>query len=540
MKKKPSGTKLNSDTALPGSAARQGKKPRFKEFFYISFCLFIAFFLLTVYVTGGSSLKAALFSDTSDTFMDHYNSVVYNGVDDPYEILVVYPPLASLLYKLCNMIIPGDDYRTLVTDPSILAQERAIKVGQSFVFQFILYAVFSIIIYVAAVSLLKKGSGTEKLFFVLVTVFSSPFLYMADRGNNVLLPVAFSIFFLIFFDHKSKLLRELALISLAVAIGLKIYPAAFLVLFIARRKYKELLRELGYVFVTLILPFFIFYNGFSSMKLMLHNLLGFDAKRTTEDNIGGQLDFKRMFFFLYGGLRRYTGITISDNMRELYATLCRFGMSAVCGLGALFSKKLWKQTLLLSAVIYGFPGSASTYILLFLVIPTALFLDTEKKASLKNYAYLALMVLAQIPVILRSNGEFSRYWPTKVSSLAIAGIVLLAFLEMISAFAAWNEARRRDGKPLFRTARETVRDYVKYMLKTGEKGAVREAEQLTLFDVAATPEYFPTAAGAENPPAPASVSAPEQAPAPAQAPAQDALIAQDPDGDPAAKEGGES
>ena len=482
MKKTSSANNPNTGALLSAPGIPAVRKPRFKEFFYVSCCLFIAVFIFTVYATGGNSLGAALFSDTSDTFMDHYNSVVYNGVDDPYEILVVYPPLASLLYKLCNMIIPSDDYQTMVSDPSILAQERAIKVGQSFVFQFILYAVFSIIIFVSAVSMLKKGSSAEKLFFILVTVLSSPFLYMADRGNNVLLPVAFSIFFLVFFDHKSKVMRELSLISLAVAIGLKIYPAAFLVLFITNRKYKELLRELGYVFVTLILPFFIFYNGFSSMRLMLRNLMGFDAKRTTEDNIAGQLDFKRMFFFLYGGLRRYTGVTISDGMREFYASLCRYGMSAVCGLGALFSKKQWKQTLLLSCVIYGFPGSASTYILLFLVIPTALFLDTEKEPSFKNYLYLSLMILAQIPVILKSNGEFSRYWPTKVSSLAVAGIVFLAFLEMIFAFGAWNEARRRDGKPFFRTACATLGDHCRYFLKTDRKSA--PAEQLTLFDVA--------------------------------------------------------
>ncbi|MBR5060255.1 MAG: DUF2029 domain-containing protein [Clostridia bacterium] len=481
MKKRSSESITNISGAK--SCVPHAGKPRFKELFYVSFCLFIAFFLLTVYVTGGGSLRAALFQDTSDTFMDHYNSVVYNGVDDPYEILVVYPPLASILYKVCNMIIPADDYGTMVSDPSILAQERAIKVGQSFVFQFILYAVFSIIIFVSAVLMLKKGGNTEKLFFVLVTVFSSPFLYMADRGNNVLLPVAFSIFFLIFFDHKNKVLRELSLISLAVAIGLKIYPAAFLVLFITNRKYKELLRELGYVFITLILPFFIFFNGFSSMKLMLRNLMGFDAKRTTEDNIAGQLDFKRMFFFLYGGLRRYTGITVSDGMRESYANICRYGMSAICGLGALFSKKQWKQTLLLSCVIYGFPGSASTYILLFLIIPTALFLDTEKTPSFRNYAYLSLMVLAQVPVILKSNGEFSRYWPTKVSSLAVGGIVLLAFIEMILAFISWNENRRRDGKPFFRTARKTLGDYFKYMLKIEKKSAA-DGPSLTLFDVA--------------------------------------------------------
>lgn len=473
--------KTHTQAAIAGA---KEKKPHFKVFFYSVFAVFLAFFLISIYTTHGASLRGALFSDTSDTFMDHYNSVVYNQVDDPYEILVVYPPLASLLYKLCNMIIPADDYVTVVTDPAELAQERFIRIGQSFTFQFILYAVIALLIFLAALALLKKGGTAEKLLFATAAILSAPFIYMADRGNNVLLPVAFTVFFLVFYKHENKILREVALISLAIAIALKIYPVVFLVLLIADRKYKEFLRECIYIFVLLILPFFIFYNGVDSIKLMLRNLRGFDEKRTTEDNIAGNLDFKRTFFFLYGGLRRYTGISITESRRELYATIFRYGLSIICGLGGLFAKRQWKRVALLSAVLYGFPGSASTYILLFMIIPTAMFLDDEKERNVRNYAYLFCLVLTLVPMIIKHGSEYDRYWPSKVASLAVAGMVFIAFLEMIFAFAAWNEARRRDKKRFFATAFATVGDYLKYMLFLDRKD-----DQPTLFDGAAEKKF---------------------------------------------------
>ena len=63
-------------------------------------------------------------------------------------------------------------------------------------------------------------------------------------------------------------------------------------------------------------------------------------------------------------------------------------------------------------------------------------------------------------------------------------MVFIAFLEMIFAFAAWNEARRRDKKRFFATAFATVRDYLKYMLYLDKK-----EEQPTLFDSAPAKKF---------------------------------------------------
>ena len=177
---------------------------------------------------------------------------------------------------------------------------------------------------------------------------------------------------------------------------------------------------------------------------MLRNLRGFDEKRTTEDNIAGNLDFKRIFFFLYGGLRRYTGITITESRGagELYATLFRYGLSF-----ALWSLRPLRQaveaySLCCQPFCTGSPGSASTYILLFMIIPLAMFLDDEKEQNVRNYAYLFCLALTIVPMIIKHGSEYDRYWPSKIASLAVAGIKFHRVLKMIFAFAAWN--RRAD------------------------------------------------------------------------------------------------
>ena len=60
--------------------------------------------------------------------------------------------------------------------------------------------------------------------------------------------------------------------------------------------------------------------------------------------------------------------------------------------------------------------------------------------------------MTQVPIIVRSGDGYSRHAPTKISSAAVGLIVLIAFIELIAGFAAWNEARRKNGQKFFRGA----------------------------------------------------------------------------------------
>lgn len=68
------------------------------------------------------------------------------------------------------------------------------------------------------------------------------------------------------------MLRELALICLACAAAMKLYPALFGLLLLSDKKYKEAVRAVIYGIVLLVVPFF-FMGGVGQIPQMLKNSL---------------------------------------------------------------------------------------------------------------------------------------------------------------------------------------------------------------------------------------------------------------------------
>ena len=421
---------------------------KYKVFFYSVMAISVAMFLFLGVYTGGEAFSSLFFKDKTDTFMDHLNSTIYNEID-PYENSVIYPPLASFSYKLCNMLIPDNIYEPIIDDPTVKSQPDAMRTLQGCMFPFLMYCIISLFLFAASADSMKKGGKLEKFVFTACFALSGPFLFMAERGNNVIIPIAFSMFFLAFYDSENKFLREFALISLALATGFKIYPIALGVLLLRNKQYAELFRAGIYCVFTLIVPFFIFYNGFESMFAMFRHIVGFNSSRSSSGNIETQLDFKRAFYFLYGGSKKVTGIYIDSDMLDVYADLFKNFCTVVCVGSTFFAKKRWKVTMLCAAFIYGFSGSCTTYLLTFFAPAIILMLDEEEEFSWLNFIYLGIMTVTQMPILLYSAGTWNRYWPTKISSAAVIAIVLLVFCEMVFNFIIWNYNRRKEGTGFF-------------------------------------------------------------------------------------------
>jgi len=397
------------------------EKTYYKHVFYILMACALVSFIVLAYLSGGSSFKGLFMSDTSDTFMDHYNSVVYNDID-PYENGVVYPPLATLTYGCLLKLIPEDAFDSIISDPTVLAQPRDIKLSQEFVFQFIIFTVAVTFLLLAAVYICKKGHACEKAFLSLLVLTSAPMLYALERGNNILIPLIFSLIFVNFYDSENKVIKEIALISLGIAVAFKLYPIAFGVLLFRNKQYKELVRAGIYCIVLTVLPFFLFYDGFNSINRFLNRLSGFDGKRSTSVNINGQLSFKSMFYYLTGFLR----LKFSDT--DKLADIFRYAVTGVCIAFTFFVKSNWKAAALCACFICGYQGSCPKYLLIFFFVPILMLLDGEKKNSFVNYFCLIFLILIVAPLVLPdpNEGGWSVYTSGKISSLsilAVAGII---------------------------------------------------------------------------------------------------------------------
>ena len=123
-------------------------KTYYKHIFYFTMAASILLMLVLMLVTHGESARSVFFVDNKDSFMDHFNSVVYAFADDPYANKVMYPPLAMLFYKVMGVLVPMDVYDKLIEDPSLVLQPTSMKIYQGFTYGFMIFAVISGILFI--------------------------------------------------------------------------------------------------------------------------------------------------------------------------------------------------------------------------------------------------------------------------------------------------------------------------------------------------------------------------------------------------------
>ncbi|MBE7064689.1 MAG: DUF2029 domain-containing protein [Ruminococcaceae bacterium] len=398
-------------------------KTYYKQIFYLAMVASILLMLMLMLVTHGESARSVFFVDNKDSFMDHFNSVVYSYSDDPYANKVMYPPLAMLFYKVMGILVPMNIYDKLIEDPSLVLQPPAMKIYQGFTYGFMIFAVISGILFIFALNEFKQGRKSEKLLFTTLIVLSAPFLFMMDRGNNIIIPLIFSIIFLTFYDSENKVLREIALISLGLAVGFKLYPIAFGALLLKEKHYKELLRAAIYCILFTIVPFFVFYNGFESIGLFFKNISSNSDIRGMKDT--DQLNFSKMILYVLNVLR------IKAFDLKAVSNIFNYVMTGLSIIGVFTVKERWKSVLLCCCVIYGFPKVTTSYMLVFFILPLVMLLDNEKENKLLTYFYILcfIAIFAPIPAVAPSTKLWTRYAMEKVSSFAVGLATVVAFSE---------------------------------------------------------------------------------------------------------------
>ena len=123
---------------------------------------------------------------------------------------------------------------------------------------FLLYVFFVVLAVLLLAVLLRDVMQNAQwarasTFFAL---FSFGVLNAVDRGNIILLAAGLSLFFVMYHRSKRAWVRELALVALAVAAGLKIYPAFLGAMLLRNRDFKAAIRTVFYGIAALVLPVF--------------------------------------------------------------------------------------------------------------------------------------------------------------------------------------------------------------------------------------------------------------------------------------------
>lgn len=409
------------------------KKLGTKTFFCIITLISLIILGIEMIVTHGDCLKSFFFYNYSDyinfgsanmdTGMDFFNSIVctYKGV--PYtKYNTLYPPLANLFFAVLCKCVPLDQTSNWLNYDIYYTMRWTnddLRVHQVTFLLFILFIIISALLFIFLVEMiLKKNDVLDKLVAVSL-LFGYGSLYAIERGNIILIVVPLILFFWFFKDSKNKIIGELALISLAIASGIKLYPAVFGLVLLIDKQYKKATRTLFYGIFAFIVPFFAF-EGTEAIPIFFKILFKFSGKANY--NGYGLLNIYNIIYLYFKSFN----IDISFLSKPII--WCNY---IICILLLAFSfttTKRWKCCLLLTLFII-LVQSSSEYTLTFLTVPFLAFLTEEKQININNWLYYFLFLFLIVPIPL-TKFIVPSFYSLKCYSLQVSIIILIIVVSL--------------------------------------------------------------------------------------------------------------
>lgn len=346
-----------------------------------------------------------------DTGMDFFNSVQYTKGGDPYfSYGTLYPPLANLyFYGMYNLMPVG--VREMIPDTftDILFQRASyvdIRVHQSGLFLFIMFVVITMILLFCMIQRILKDVEHTNLI-ALGCCFSIVVVFSLERGNIILLALLFTLFFLKFHEDPNPVYRELSYIALAIAAGLKLYPALFGVLLIGEKKIWPGIRTVIYGMAAFFLPFFAF-GGIPALFKFISIFRKFSSGGSVYLSGYGVRNVVKVILYIikciseniaFGtavSLDEYSGVLRTAQLASYVLMIVFLGF-------ALIEKRYWNKLLLIGLAIVSGQDS-DVYTGVFLLIPL-IFLFAEEHSFNRNmlveYILLTIMMIP-IPLTLYS------------------------------------------------------------------------------------------------------------------------------------------
>ena len=383
--------------------------------------LFVA---ISLFITVASLIYAANFKDHvwdhqfflfgNDRFMDFFNHITYVAEEPEkvYEqsIHACFPPLAYLFYYRLSTILPED--ATVKFDADATSPYATIL--------FIVYMLICcVILYYLIRKLLKNYGEGISLSLTLLIIVSSAFLAVTERGNSVLIVLLLLLAAMYLRDSERPVLRELALIFIAIAAGFKVYPALFGLLYIMEKRVVETIRLLIYGILFFFLPFTQF-GGLDGFKLFIENQLAVQNDfYVSLTSISASVRY--VAFELTGDA--FALSEMADALPAIFAVTC---------LIAFFNKRLdiWEKIMLLVSIIAFAPSWSGSYTAVFFVVPMILFFRNTREGFGVGFSRVyrivcALMFAVAFSLLVFVNAEGTPAYELRYVALHVINLAVI-------------------------------------------------------------------------------------------------------------------
>lgn len=311
------------------------------------------------------------FRGMQDFLADYINPIGYSAQKDPYNNTIYsglehkqWPPLAFvIMFWFSGFCTKMDTY---------YEDNYFLNMYQEHLFLFVLIFCFAItlIILFEIVRKYSKGHIVYRYALAFAVILSYPVLYNMERGNNYIWVVILVAIFLFNYQKKNYVARELSLICLGLAFGLKLTPAIFGIFLLYEKRWFDAVRCAIYGLLALMLPFEFLVGGTDNWGYFLRNLKISAEKHSA---FHGPSITGSMTYFV----ENIIGVSLDDNIKTILLTV-----NYVSCLGLIifsfYFKYTWQRILAISLVSISVSGQAENYTILIFIPFLIAFLNEEE------------------------------------------------------------------------------------------------------------------------------------------------------------------
>ncbi len=336
-----------------------------------------AVFLIMLIVTKGAAAEWLAIGNYFDgAYTDYFRQICY--VSDLKNFYFTtndapFPPFAYMLYYLLLKLNPPEEPWEIMAWDDVMGFRYNMLI-------FIMLTIMVVLAFKLMTDLCLPEEGKVRTtVFTAALLLSAPFMAGSiERGNIVFLVVVLLIAALYLKDSKSAAGREAALIFIALAAGIKIYPAVAGFIYIKERRWKEGIRLLIYGLIVFFVPF-VFVGGIPTMVWYYNFMLLYGNQSycgwTNIRNV--LLSISRMLGQYENSLSFVIYFKIAEN---LYLLLCLLSLFK--------TKKKWKQALYTAGVMALYVPASFRYVSCYMAIPLIMYLREKPEEQKMVYCIL--------------------------------------------------------------------------------------------------------------------------------------------------------
>ena len=352
------------------------------------------------------------FSDELDTGMDFFNSLAETHGADPYGTFhTLYTPLCNLFFLILQMMVPvtvSSMWPDTHYEMTGLRQTgNDIRKEQSCLLIYLCYLVVLTFLWILLVSCKYHKEHVGGIWGTVIGGLSflcHGNLTAIERGNVVNLTAFFVMAFLFMYRSDRHILRELSYICLAIAAGLRLYPALYGIMLIFDRDLSGAAKSVLYGIATVILPTFAL-GGIGMLPEFIHQVIAFN---TGSEIYAYYYGMKNMVYHAAGYLAQSAdhadigipflgdGVMSTGAMLDIISFILLVVAYLILLAAFCVHDRLWLKTLDITIAMVLVQTESYDYVLVFFA-PALVLMLLEKRADYGNILCILVLFSLTLP-----------------------------------------------------------------------------------------------------------------------------------------------